>query len=737
MWVERSNIKIKSMLKKNILKTFMVFVSVVSLVSCGARIAFALQYGEIKVADRGGNIVVNGNQFDGLTIMPDLVFNDLGDYISYELPFSSPDGSKYQILGVSDDNDSEYITSSYTYDETMSSDDKTVVVKLEYVKMVPFGEEIDLGDIHITVNIEEEGSTDPVEPVEPDDPVRPDDPVKPDESDDTDSDADDDKKETDIIVPDTGSNGSKYFGGYSQDGGYDISPYVIIGICSMVTIVILVIPRKHRMKFGGMMVLALATVISVGANTDVFAGETQVHLTIRAEKIKAMPEIDLENDVVTAYFPNIYNNKVQDRPANMAAGNAIILKTLDDKYVLIDTGPRTDDIRQVIYDKLRDLQGADDVRIDYLLISHLDFDHYGNAALLMSNGHIDVENVLVKHEIYGDNTVYSKENAFREIVTAAVNNDVNIITSDDNATVSYVEGLIGDGDSRISGLSEGMILNVGKFLKINVFNTANVYADKECPQGVSVGWTASPTHSRIIQLDNGEYVYFDGADYPNIELKTTTNPVRKPNGQGMNRYFYAYDFTGTHSLCASNPNSFAFLAEITTTGLKKYMYFANDIENAGYPIMDGGSNSAQILSDFTFRDGEFVSDITPYVIPSEINAANAVYDKLSNDAMSLGVSVDKLVNNIVVYQESHHGINNNEEAVNKLNLNRETGIYSILEDSDNSVIYENYFFIKTYFYTLKNIPGENKFRVGTVTEDGTNCSVDMVGGTNCAFYREN
>ena len=244
------------MLKKSILKLFIVTVATVALVACGAKIVLALQYGAIRVAGWGGDITINGNRFDGLTITPDVVFNDVGDYISYEIPLSSPDGTKYQITRVSDDNNNSYVKSSYTYSDAMNADDKTIVAKLEYVNLVPFGEEIGLRDIHVSIDVEEEK---PVEPVDPDD--KPDDggddgdgsddgKADGQESDDKKTDEQGDEKNSsgsDIIVPNTGSNGNKYFGGKTQSGDSNLMPYLIVGFCSLFAIVLVVLPKRHRM----------------------------------------------------------------------------------------------------------------------------------------------------------------------------------------------------------------------------------------------------------------------------------------------------------------------------------------------------------------------------------------------------------------------------------------------------------------------------------------------------------
>ena len=311
----------------------------------------------------------------------------------------------------------------------------------------------------------------------------------------------------------------------------------------------------------------------------------------------------------------------------------------------------------------------------------------------------------------------------------------------------YLESI---GVTDYDKISEGMVLNIGKYLKLDFFNTSDVYQGKDCPSGHKISWTASTSSSNYIKTSDDKYIYFDGSEYEtkqngefaltsskypyaDVTLKTTSNLVAKENGSGMNRYFYAVD-SGSHSICQSNPNAFGILAEVTTTGLKKYMYFPGDLENAGYSMLSSGANSSALFEDLDFENGEFIHNVTPYSIPSEDDTATAIYNKLASDASSLGVTVNDLLNNIVIYQESHHGHNNSEKAVWKLNINRASGIYAIEEGGTNMPTTASFNATKTYWYTLGNLPAENKIRVGDSTKDGVNCTINTIGTTICTQY---
>lgn len=731
-------------------------VSVATMLLCFGKIAFAVQQNPISVKGTTGSIKVNGNTLTGATIKPNIVFNEIGDSITYEIPFSSPDGTEFKINSVNDDNKNAYIKTSYVYDLGMGAYDRAVDVTLTYVNRIPFGEELNLNDIHITFSITEAVKPEPAttEPTTPEPVVQ--EPVveEPVIEEPTNAEETPELTSTTTIgfgsttlstgtnypgkepnAPDTGENGMKYLALDQAKQNDDIIPYVIIGLIALVG-AIRILPKRMRAKYGmvACLLLSLTPVYLkiVNASSAIFP------VTIDVTHISAMPDVSNPKDVVMFRFPNIYNNKVTDRPSGMAAGNSIIMKTMDNKYVLLDTGPETDDIHEVIYNELATQQGKKKVTIDYMIISHLDRDHHGNAEGLINDDRITIKNVILKHEEFGGTLSEYEEGIFAGIVQSAVAKGINVITSDNASTEEAMDKYA--GGKEYGRLSEGMAIEVGKYLKLNFFNTANVYAGKECKSGKGVNYTSALKLSSgelrddFIKTSDGKYIYFDGSKYPNITYHLTDTLIEKENGSGLNKYFYAISMK-SHNVCVSNPDALAILVEVTTNDLKKYAYFANDIENAGASILDGGLNSSKIYKNLKFENGKFVNDITPYTILSETNAANEVYDKLSKDAKNFEVPVKTLLNNIVIYQESHHGLNNSEDAINKLNLNRKEGIYSILENNTKTSTSGTFSYAKTYWYTLGKIPAENKFRVGTKNgNDGVGCAINMIGETTCDFY---
>lgn len=726
------------------------------LVICSTRIVLAIRLQSITVSGTNGDINVVDNQFNGTTISPTLVFNTVNDSITYNIPLSSPDGTEYQISNVSDDNTNPYITTTYSYDDDMNADNKSIYATMAYTDYLPENETLSLNDIHISVAIDENvAPQDPSDPT-PDDPSDPSDPTPDDPS--NPSDPNDPSNPTDQPNhesnnnDDTGSqisapNTGKYFRQKDNSQPDDVIPYLILGFLSIIILVITILPKKNRIKFGTPIIVLSLSVINLALPHNTHAETANYELTILGRNISAIPEVVTPpQNAVSFYFPNIYNNPnlINLDPADSStygAGNAIIMETLDNKYVLLDTGEAigTGDktTKDALYNKLKELQNNNKVTLDYLIISHLDHDHYSSAVDLLNDENITIHNIIFKYERYtgagGGWMDSTRLETFRSLVAAAANNNTNIITNT-NASATIAEITSTTFDS----ISEGMTIQIGNYLKLDFFNTSNVYDGRDCLTSQQIHWKATRNPDLPFRTSDGDYIYFDGDD-ENMTLKTTRD--FEQSGTGANRRFYAIDRTNdvdpttgenilqTGNICRSNPNSFGILAEVLLDDSNtRYAYFANDLENAGYDTREGGFNSARLFDNDRSKiklsnDGDLTGDITPYLIPSETNVARSIRTKLGN-----------AVSNIDIYQMSHHGLNNNREAIELLHLNRENGIFAIEENHAEMSTANSWSYINVYYYTLGKIPAERKMKVGTADKNGVKCDVNTQDGTTCEFY---
>jgi hypothetical protein len=724
----------------NILKIVTSIACVFLIAFCGIQAVSAYNYHAITVFGTTGEPIIQADGIDGLSISPAIIFNKTGDSITYKVVLTSSDGKDFQIKNVTDDNESTVLKTIYEYDNELNSEEKSVYITLRYSEYIPYESDtltFDAEDIHITFDIDEPDS---------------------------------------VGVPDTG--GLKFIKS-TGSASATATPYIIITVGSLIILLLIVLPKKHRPKFAEISVLVGLIIAGGFAVKTTSAVSSKLRLEIKVENIQMVPNLTTGEDVVQVIFPNIFNNNSIPAASRQTFGNAIILKTMDDKYVLMDTGYKkgSGEVKDIIYSELSALQETENVVVDYMILSHLDDDHIGNAIGLLKDEKVTIKNVVVKNEVaeYIEGAQYTKTRPgiYAKILEAAANNHANVITSGGeidtdnistpNLTQEELNGMIENGDvvdddydvpnglsilptdvSDYSGaipnsinvtmsrLSEGEAIQVGKYLKLYMYNTASVYEGKECKRGYGIAWTMKTTSPELYKNSENEYVYFDAADYPNIELRTTTNLPPSGNDVDGHQLFFA-KVTREHNICQSNPNSYAVFAETKSIGSYRYMYFPGDLENAGDDMLHSGGNSSKLFSNVTFNKTtkKFETDITPYTILSENNVANAIYGKLEQDATKAGLSTEAILNNIVLYQESHHGGNNNTEAVWKLNLNRDTGIYAIQESSDDMKNATGWNLYKTYHYTLGNIPEDHKIRVGTADTTKTKCALNLVGEISC------
>ena len=166
--------------------------------------------------------------------------------------------------------------------------------------------------------------------------------------------------------------------------------------------------RNYRI-LGGAAAVALVAIIAVP-------------LAISINKGDSFAASDNLESVIDIRFLNT-QSQYSTSPYNLSEeydGNeANLIKTKDGKYVLIDTGNPDLGIRKRIKAALKEWQNSDSkVVIDYLIVSHSDKDHYGNAASLINDEKIEVKNVVMKYEAAFSAVQSGKKDAYNNVVRA-------------------------------------------------------------------------------------------------------------------------------------------------------------------------------------------------------------------------------------------------------------------------------------------------------------------------------
>lgn len=451
---------------------------------------------------------------------------------------------------------------------------------------------------------------------------------------------------------------------------------------------------------------SIATVTN-GVVKGIKAGNVVITATSNNGKSDSINLTIQENTQTNAkvYFLNVYNQKsILDSLVNDSTyssgypnGMSIIVESLDKKFVLIDTGFKNKAIIEIIYNQLKEAQKKDVVTIDYMIITHAHSDHTGNALSIINDNRIDVKKVIVKKE------------------------------SQSPTTYNNIKNIMGDNVIALTG--DGQTIKLGNYLELMLFNTKDVYLNKDCTKkGYRIVYSSN--YSNALKY-NGKYYYFDGSNYPKIKLQATTT-LKYKNGtykKGIDNYFYAYFDDELRRDCNNNANSIATLIKVKTSNGNQYMYFTGDLDNSGYPVegKNGiyGNNATLLFDKNTFKlsseTGMFGNQVNDQknLAASETNVAKAIKNKIGSG-----------INNIKIYQISHHGINNAPDAIKLLNLNR-SGVYAVYPLRSNPSTSKSFTQVRTYYYTLSK---SKKLVAGGKTKKGVYCIVKDLGSASCKNY---
>ncbi|MBR3132258.1 InlB B-repeat-containing protein [Candidatus Saccharibacteria bacterium] len=444
---------------------------------------------------------------------------------------------------------------------------------------------------------------------------------------------------------------------------------------------------------------------------------------------------------------------------------ANIIKTLDNKYVLIDTGNKNERIQKLIKDTLSEYQNGKkggSVVIDYLIVSHLDGDHYGNAAAIIQDKDVKVKNVAIKYE--GRLIPYqpSRKTAYDSIISAAKAEKANIYT---NATKYKVDGEAIQNYANYKKMNaEGTgnaEISVGKYLKLYFYNTRDVYSDvANCDNAYVLNfirYTGQFNESNFLKDSDGYYLRLNNSsgNYPNIKYEKTKK-LEKSAEYTFNTFYYATMKKNGEwresNTCLSNGNSYVVLAEVRTNTSSKYIYFANDIDNYGYDLLPtkekvvyysakqnkevtlknhevyGNSyrrfttHNADEIYGYKGFDGVTFKKGTSNKVYSETRAALEVADRLGSD-----------LNNIVIYQASHHGGNSAPDAIKALNLNR-AGVYVVANRRGVTTNAANFSTTRFYYYDFTfDGNGPKYFKTSQNQGNGVFCAISKAGVTKCSY----
>ena len=441
------------------------------------------------------------------------------------------------------------------------------------------------------------------------------------------------------------------------------------------------------------------------------------------------------NNPVEAYFIDMSENK--------NANQTILLVTRQGKTILIDTSDNSN-ADKIIYYYLKQFQYDlynTEVKIDYLFISHPHGDHIRGLGYIANRA----------SSIYKINigNLYYKTTSADDVKHDGLSmNDA--ITNLRNARI--VDSFIEVNDKKEEKENEGYTITIDT-IKLHLYNLLDVFNGKYCPTtkylpNALLNETSSSNQNNNIYINriqtvafthalndnNKKYItkeYKGNTYYYYVDLKNESNKIRRGTENEIETYtrnndvdiWYAYvkDLNLDH-VCNQNANSIAILVETKTTETSKYIYIPSDIENNGYtPFKDTqttesiyGPNGGNFLIDVNANTGEnrFIFSLDyAYGINTKVAAETETANKIKS---YIGESN---LNNLLIYQQSHHGYNNAYDVIDTLSLNR-NGLYTIMNkytDPDFPIETSSVFSINKSFVDLAN----SKLRITGASDHGT------------------
>ena len=397
-----------------------------------------------------------------------------------------------------------------------------------------------------------------------------------------------------------------------------------------------------------------------------------------------------------------------------------------DKFALIDTSKNEGNFCSLLIEEIKTAAGlkkSDNITLDYLILSHSHLDHVGCVQKIISDKTITIKKILIKNEIRGTK-LSNKKTVYNNVVSWAASRKIE---------VEDVSGR-NDGDYITYPLGTA---------KLYLFNYKDVYKGVDASKCKTITTTKFKSSTEAVKQKyltiGGKNVGINFAN--NKYLRKATAQIRKrinstaDDRAGEFKYYYAVEGE-KHNSCNANANSIAVLAEMQTNAGSKYFYIPSDLENNGVRYegelvtINGYTNDVQNLSDAKSNQWFITGNGSTYPIASKLRKETdgLHFDSKDSDRVILArelitalqirdfLGVGNL-DNIVLYQTSHHGFNNDKAAIDVLNLNR-SDIYAVAPTTANIKGSKSSRMTRTYYNTLKKVKNNDHFYVSSYNNDG-------------------
>ena len=149
-------------LKIGIILKCILLVAIVLLFNLSSVKAECIDVVDIKVKEKNDKINVVDPKIENNEIESEITFNEINDYVTFELTLKNIKDEKYKLSSIKDNNTTESIEIEYKYDNDdfiLNEETAKVELTLRYVKEPENGETININNLTIDIELEEEDGT--------------------------------------------------------------------------------------------------------------------------------------------------------------------------------------------------------------------------------------------------------------------------------------------------------------------------------------------------------------------------------------------------------------------------------------------------------------------------------------------------------------------------------------------------------------------------------------------------
>ena len=431
----------------------------------------------------------------------------------------------------------------------------------------------------------------------------------------------------------------------------------------------------------------------------------------------------------TIYFLNTY-----------ASSESVLIRTQKGRYLIIDNGKSTEKnprICETVVNNIKNIitsNGDEKDKIEYMVLSHNHSDHINCTSIFLDK--LNINKIILKD--------YTKKYKSRIDKDGTLKKAGMIIDTMN----------LGNNSKLFDKTKDYLTMNIDN-MKIHFFNySKDAFSGINCSKKhVGIGYNSVvPYNWKYAARDNeNNYYYYDTA-YPKGLKKTSKEELikllsnNKTNSKmgGMSRYYYVYAAKGP--ICDQNANSLALLLEYNTNDGSKYAYLPSDLGNIGYGQL--------VNSDKLKVDGkEYVGNITssqnsvalegctsngkkvnnPKVDNIVTNTKGSIVEpilkvkKIGDDLYlplegendikvpmeaTIAIKVKNKVQNskdILVYQPTHHALNNDEFSVKQLGVDNDTTYHIVSRGIFKPSKFTRLHHQRSFFLVSKNAKNSNHF----------------------------